>query len=110
MTAENEPGRESDSVAVRHDLEHVPLVDPSQKGGLFGVLRRRYLLSLMIKRELRARYVGSKMGLAWSYINPFMRFLTFYFVFGIILGRGQIPHFAIHLFCLLYTSPSPRDS
>jgi ABC-2 type transport system permease protein len=38
------------------------------------------------------------MGLAWSYINPFTRFLTFYFVFGIILGRGQIPHFAIHLF------------
>jgi ABC-2 type transport system permease protein len=24
--------------------------------------------------------------------------MTFYFVFGIILGRGQIPHFAIHLF------------
>ncbi len=52
----------------------------------------------MVKRELRARYIGSKMGLAWSYINPFTRFLTFYFVFGIILGRGQIPHFAIHLF------------
>jgi ABC-2 type transport system permease protein len=88
----------SDSVAVRHDLAHMPLVDPTAKGGLVGVLKRRYLLSLMVKRELRARYVGSKMGLAWSYINPFTRFLTFYFVFGIILGRGQIPHFAIHLF------------
>jgi ABC-2 type transport system permease protein len=86
------------SVEVRHDLAHVPLVDPTAKGGLVGVLRRRYLLSLMVKRELRARYIGSKMGLAWSYINPFTRFLTFYFVFGIILGRGQIPHFAIHLF------------
>jgi len=86
------------SVALRHDLDHVPLVDPTAKGGLVGVLRRRYLLSLMVKRELRARYIGSKMGLAWSYINPLSRFLTFYFVFGIILGRGQIPHFAIHLF------------
>ena len=86
------------SVALRHDLDHVPLVDPTAKGGLVGVLRRRYLLSLMVKRELRARYIGSKMGLAWSYINPLVRFLTFYFVFGIILGRGQIPHFAIHLF------------
>ena len=71
---------------------------PAAKGGLLGVLRRRYLLRLMVKRELRARYIGSKMGLPWSYINPFIRFLTFYFVFGIILGRGQIPHFAIHLF------------
>ena len=83
---------------MRHDLAHVPLVDPAAKGGLVGVLRRRYLLSLMVKRELRARYIGSKMGLVWSYINPFTRFLTFYFVFGIILGRGQVPHFAIHLF------------
>jgi ABC-2 type transport system permease protein len=102
MIAVPEPGQRPDdgrdSVSVRHDLEHMPLVDPTQKGGLLGVLQRRYLLSLMVKRELRARYVGSKMGLAWSYINPFTRFLTFYFVFGIILGRGQIPHFAIHLF------------
>jgi ABC-2 type transport system permease protein len=91
-------GGGADSVAVRHDLEHVPMVDPAAKGGLIGVLRRRYLLRLMVRRELRARYIGSKMGLAWSYINPFVRFLTFYFVFGIILGRGQVPHFAIHLF------------
>jgi ABC-2 type transport system permease protein len=74
------------------------MVDPAAKGGLVGVLRRRYLLGLMVKRELRARYIGSKMGLIWSYINPLVRFLTFYFVFGIILGRGQIPNFAIHLF------------
>ena len=38
------------------------------------------------------------MGLLWSYINPLSRFLTYYFVFGIILLRGQIPNFAIHLF------------
>jgi ABC-2 type transport system permease protein len=88
----------STSIEVRHGLAQVPLVDPAAKGGLVGVLRRRYLLTLMVKRELRARYIGSKMGLAWSYINPFTRFLTYFFVFGIILGRGQVPHFAIHLF------------
>src|SRR3954452_4744989 len=98
MTDQLSPETATASIAVRHDLDHVPLVNPAAKGGLVGVLKRRYLLSLMVKRELRARYVGSKMGLAWSYINPFTRFLTYYFVFGIILGRGQIPHFAIHLF------------
>ncbi len=87
-----------ETVAQRHDLAHVPMIDPAAKGGLLGVLRRRYLLRLMVRRELKARYIGSKMGLAWSYINPLSRFLTFYFVFGIILLRGQIPNFAIHLF------------
>jgi ABC-2 type transport system permease protein len=98
MTDQPPPEGDTGSVSVRHDLAHVPMVDPAAKGGLLGVLRRRYLLRLMVKRELRARYIGSKMGLAWSYINPFTRFLTFYFVFGIILGRGQVPNFAIHLF------------
>jgi ABC-2 type transport system permease protein len=84
--------------AARHDLADLPMVDPGDKGGLVGVFRRRYLLRLMVRRELRARYIGSKMGLLWSYINPLSRFLTFYFVFGIIIGRGQVPHFAIHLF------------
>jgi ABC-2 type transport system permease protein len=98
MTDQLTPDSASSSVAVRHDLAHVPMVDPAAKGGLVGVLRRRYLLRLMVRRELRARYIGSKMGLAWSYINPLSRFLTYYFVFGIILLRGQIPNFAIHLF------------
>jgi ABC-2 type transport system permease protein len=98
MTDQLTPESATASVAVRHDLEHVPMVDPAAKGGLVGVLRRRYLLSLMVKRELRARYMGSKMGLAWSYIDPLTKFLTYFFVFGIILGRGQVPHFAIHLF------------
>jgi ABC-2 type transport system permease protein len=95
LTPESPTG---ETVAVRHDLAHVPMVDPAAKGGLVGVLRRRYLLGLMVRRELRARYIGSKMGLLWSYINPLSRFLTYYFVFGIILLRGQIPNFAIHLF------------
>jgi len=30
----------------------------------------------MSSASLRARYIGSKMGLAWSYINPLVRFLT----------------------------------
>ena len=45
----------STSIEVRHGLAQVPLVDPAAKGGLVGVLRRRYLLTLMVKRELRAR-------------------------------------------------------
>lgn len=86
-------------VEVRHDLSHVPLAPPSRTSGVFEVFRRRYLLRLMVRREIRARYAGTAFGLAWSYINPFTRFLTFYFVFGLLLGRGSgMQNFAIHLF------------
>ena len=89
----------AESVEVRHDLAHVPLAPPSRTSGVLEVFRRRYLLRLMVRREIRARYAGTAFGLAWSYINPFTRFLTFYFVFGLLLGRGSgMQNFAIHLF------------
>ena len=90
---------DSRPVEVRHDLAHVPLVPPSRTSGVLEVFRKRYLLRLMVRREIKARYAGTAFGLAWSYINPFTRFLTFYFVFGVILGRGSgLANFAIHLF------------
>ena len=86
-------------VEERHDLAHVPLAAPSRTSGVLEVFRRRYLLRLMVRREIKARYAGTAFGLAWSYINPFTRFLTFYFVFGLLLGRGSgMQNFAIHLF------------
>ena len=89
----------AEPVEVRHDLAHVPLAPPSRTSGALEVFRRRYLLRLMVRREIKARYAGTAFGLAWSYINPFTRFLTFYFVFGLLLGRGNgIQNFAIHLF------------
>lgn len=88
-----------ESVEVRHDLTQVPLKAPSHSSGVLEVFRRRYLLRLMVRREIKARYAGTAFGLAWSYINPFTRFLTFYVVFGLLLGRGNgMQNFAIHLF------------
>ena len=86
-------------VEERHDLAAVPLAPPSRTSGVLEVFRRRYLLRLMVRREIRARYAGTGFGLAWSYINPLTRFLTFYAVFGLLLGRGLgLENFAIHLF------------
>lgn len=88
-----------DELTRRHHLAEMPLVDPAKRLGMIEVLRRRYLLQLTVRREISARYMGTKLGLAWSYINPSIRFATFYFVFGIVLGRGiGVPNFAIHLF------------
>ena len=86
-------------VEIRHDLAHVPLASPARTSGVLEVFRRRHLLRLMVRREIQARYAGTGFGLAWSYINPLTRFVTFYVVFGLLLGRGSgLENFAIHLF------------
>ena len=53
---------------------HGPLENPGRVGGLMDVFRRRYLLKLLVRKELRVRYQGSALGLAWSYVKPAVRF------------------------------------
>ena len=76
-----------------------PLSPPSSSGGLLDVFRRRYVLKLLVKRELSARYAGSFLGLLWSYVQPAVRFLMYYFVVGMIMGLDRgLEAFGIHLF------------
>ena len=77
-----------------------PLVDPSANAGLPDVFRRRYLLRLLVSKEIQARYSGSVLGLMWSYVMPLARFAMYYFVIGLVLRlHKEVPNFAIHLFC-----------
>jgi len=76
-----------------------PLAPPSANQGLLEVFRRRYLLRLLVRREISARYQGSFLGLLWSYINPVAQFLIFYFIMGKLVGLGdRVENFAIHVF------------
>lgn len=76
-----------------------PLVPPGGPGGLTGVFQRRYLLRLLLRKELRVRYAGSVVGLAWSYVKPLVRFFMYFFVMGILLGLNRFEDFALHIFC-----------
>ncbi|MCM0619390.1 ABC transporter permease [Nocardioides bruguierae] len=76
-----------------------PLTTPSPSPGLVEVFRHRYLLRLLVRREIQARYSGSFLGLLWSYINPLSQFLIYYVVFGIIMGRNSVEAYAVHVFC-----------
>ena len=77
-----------------------PLVPPSATTGLFEVFRRRYLLRLLVRREVSARYQGSVLGMLWSYINPLSQFLIYYFVIGVLFNLHQdVQNFPIHMFC-----------
>lgn len=81
-------------------LVDAPLVAPSATTGLLGVFQNRYLLRLLVRREISARYQGSVLGLIWSYINPLSQFLIYYVVMGVLFGlHKDVPNFAIHMFC-----------
>jgi ABC-2 type transport system permease protein len=77
-----------------------PLVSPAPQGGILEVFQHPYLLRLIVGRQLAAMYAASVLGLLWSYIQPAMRFVVYYMIFGYVLKLHQgFPSFAIHLFC-----------
>ena len=49
------------------------------------VNQNTYLIRSMVIRDLRARYVGSFLGIFWSIIHPLTQLLIYYFVFSVIL-------------------------
>ena len=85
------------TATVPHHVIDAPLAPPSATTGLLEVFRRRYLLRLLVRREVSARYQGSFLGLFWSYVQPASKLAMYYFVIGVILDKG-IENFAIHLF------------
>jgi len=52
---------------------------------LLSIWRNRRLVRAMVRRDIRARYRGSFMGLYWTVLNPLLLMLTYFFVFGIVL-------------------------
>ncbi|MQA85794.1 MAG: ABC transporter permease [Streptosporangiales bacterium] len=91
--------RTTAEATVRSSAEAPELVEPGRGGGLVGVLRRRYLLRLLVRKELRVRYQGSVLGMAWSYIKPAVQFGVYFFVVGLFLGlRDRIEDFPVYLF------------
>ncbi|MGH3497127.1 MAG: ABC transporter permease [Nocardioidaceae bacterium] len=80
--------------------EHLePMRPPGDTTGLFGVFRRRYLLKLLVRKEVRVRYSGSLLGIFWSYAKPLMRFFTYFVVLGYILNMHRaVPNYAFHIF------------
>jgi len=83
-------------------VEEQPLTSPFSSGGLVDVFRRRYLLRLLVQKEVQARYQGSVQGVLWSYIQPLVRFCMYFFVIGLVLGlHKNVPNFAIHMFAAL---------
>ena len=52
---------------------------------LRSVYQNNYMIRSMVVRDIRARYVGSFLGVFWSVIHPLTQILIYYFIFSIIL-------------------------
>jgi ABC-2 type transport system permease protein len=75
------------------------LIDPAPRGGIVEVFQQRYLLRLIVGRQLAQMYAASVLGLMWSYIQPALRFAVYFFIFGVVLSTHRTtPNFALHLF------------
>ena len=75
------------------------LEEPGRGAGLFAVLQRRYLLKLLVRKELRVRYRGSMLGMVWSYVKPATQFVVFYIALGVFLELNQATEaYAVYLF------------
>ncbi|WP_243713246.1 ABC transporter permease [Actinomadura sp. 6K520] len=102
MTAQPAMNRPATDPALGPSGRHAdgdPLRPPGTDGGLRQTLRHRYLLRLLVRRELRARYKGSLLGLGWSYVRPAVHFSVYFFVVGVFLGMERlVENFAIYLF------------
>ncbi|GGC87435.1 transport permease protein [Tersicoccus solisilvae] len=76
-----------------------PLVRPGHGRGLADVPRHRYLLRLLVNKEIQVRYRGSILGLVWSYIKPGVQFLVFYLALGLFLGLNKnMENYPVYLF------------
>jgi len=81
------------------DVASYPLIPPTANNGLFAVFQKHYLLKLLVKREISARYQGSFLGVLWSYIGPLCQFFVYWFVMGQILNlHNTVENFGIHIF------------
>ncbi|MDR1033166.1 MAG: ABC transporter permease [Bifidobacteriaceae bacterium] len=74
------------------------LYEPGHSRGLLDAFKHSFLLSLIVKKEVKVRYRGSFLGLFWTYLKPAVSFGVYYFFVGYALGQRSMPDFAIYLF------------
>ncbi|MEY9951173.1 ABC transporter permease [Leifsonia sp. EB34] len=88
-------------------IESLPMEHVGQRSGfvrgtgrsLSDVWAHRELLGLLVRRELKARYKDSSLGIVWSLFRPLAQLLIYYFAIGQVLGAARgTPDFAIFVF------------
>jgi homopolymeric O-antigen transport system permease protein len=61
------------------------------------LFRYRELFLNLFRRELRVKYRGSALGLAWTLINPIMLMLAYWLIFSVIVRAVSVDHYPLFL-------------
>lgn len=71
-------------------------------GGRTGVrelFRYRYLMQMLVRKELTVRYSRSSAGYAWSYVKPAVQLLVYFLFIGLLLGLDRrVENFPVYIF------------
>lgn len=74
------------------------LMPPGRTRGVLDVFNHRYLLTLLVRKEVQIRYRGSMLGWLWSYVKPLVQFVVFFVAIGVFLGmNGRVEFFPVYL-------------
>jgi len=66
--------------------------------GIRALLRHRYLLRLLVRKELQLRYSRSSLGYAWSYVRPSVQLAVYIFIVGMLFDRARVENFPVYIF------------
>ena len=61
------------------------------------MLRYRFLFEQLVRRELRQKYKGSALGVAWYFVNPVVLMGAYALVFSVLLKVVHIPDYPLFL-------------
>ncbi|CAA9513514.1 MAG: hypothetical protein AVDCRST_MAG85-2478 [uncultured Solirubrobacteraceae bacterium] len=56
-----------------------------------------FLFEQLVRRELRQKYQGSVLGVAWYIINPLVLMASYWFLFGVVLKLFEYEHYPLFL-------------
>ncbi|MDR2538280.1 MAG: ABC transporter permease [Bifidobacteriaceae bacterium] len=87
---------------LRTSSEIVPrdkFYTPGSSRGFLDLVNQRFLLKLLVAKEVKVRYRGSYLGQVWTYIKPFVLFLIYFMFVGYVMGgNDRVYNFGIYLF------------
>jgi lipopolysaccharide transport system permease protein len=64
------------------------------------IWRNRSLIRVMVRRDILGRYKGSFGGSFWTFINPLLLMLTYFFVFGVVIRDPNLSRSEFALYFL----------
>jgi len=61
------------------------------------IYKHRMLIYTLVAREVKARYIGSVMGVFWTMLNPLMLMMIYYLVFSFVM-RVNMENYLVYMF------------